>query len=79
MRPIPSRHAALLLAIAAVAGCGTPQVRDTNAAVDANPLCVSQPDRPGEPVSPQCERKTEATWSRDSRPSEPVDFGGKQP
>jgi hypothetical protein len=68
---------ALCLAISALAACGTPQVRDTNAAVDANPLCVSQPDRPGEPVSRDCERKTEASWSSDGSKSEPIDFGKK--
>jgi hypothetical protein len=69
----------LCLAMSALAACGTPQVRDTNAAVDANPLCVSQPDRPGEPVASECERKTEASWSSDSKPSEPIDFSGKKP
>jgi hypothetical protein len=69
---------ALCLALSALAACGTPQVRDTNAMVDANVLCVSQPDRPGEPVASDCERKTEAIWlSGDSKSSEPIDFGRK--
>ena len=72
------RHALLLSMVAAIAACGAPQVRDTNAAVDANPLCVSQPDQPGQPVSKDCERKTEATWSSDdAKSSEPIDFGKK--
>ena len=72
------RHAALLLVAATLAACGAPQVRDTNAAVDANPMCTSQPNRPGEPVAAECERKTEATWSSESsKSSEPIDFSGK--
>ena len=78
MRQNLLRHAALLLVASAIAACGAPQVRDTNAAVDANPLCVSQPDQPGQPVSKDCERKTEATWSSDdAKSSEPIDFGKK--
>lgn len=69
----------LCLAVSALAACGTMQVNDTNAAVDANPLCVSQPDRPGEPVAAECERKTEASWSSDSKSSEPIDFSGNKP
>ena len=71
------RHALLSSMVAAIAACGTPQVRDTNAAVDANPLCTSQPSQPGEPVASECERKTETTWSSDSKSSEPIDFGKK--
>lgn len=79
MRQKPLRHAALFLVAPALAACGAPQVRDTNAAVDANPLCVSQPNRPGEPVASECERKTETTWSSDdSKSSEPIDFSGKK-
>jgi hypothetical protein len=73
------RLAALSLVASAIAACGTPQVRDTNAAVDANPLCTSQPNRPGEPVAAECERKTETTWSSDdSKSSEPIDISGKK-
>ena len=80
MRQNLLRHVALLLVALAIAACGTPQVRDTNAAVDANPLCTSQPNRPGEPVAAECERKTETTWSsEDSKSSEPIDFTGKKP
>ena len=71
------RHAALFLAASAIAACGTMQVNDTNAAVDANPLCTSQPSQPGEPVAAECERKTESAWSSDSKSSEPIDFGRK--
>ena len=78
MRQKPLRHAALFLVASALASCGTPQVRDTNPAVDANPLCASQPSQPGEPVSTDCERKTEVNWSSgDSKASEPIDFGKK--
>ncbi|MFT3897544.1 MAG: hypothetical protein QM719_07590 [Thermomonas sp.] len=79
MRQNLSRLAALSAIALAIAACGTAQVRDTNAAVDANPLCTSQPNRPGEPVAAECERKTEATWSSgDSKSSEPIDFSGKK-
>jgi hypothetical protein len=74
-----TRHALrvsmLSLIACSLAAGGAPQVRDTNAAVDANPLCVSRPDRPGEPVAADCERKTEATWSSGDSKSEPIDFG----
>jgi hypothetical protein len=65
--------AATLLALLA-AGCGSYEVRDTNAAVDRNPACASRPDRPGEPVSRDCEREASATWSSERRDSAPVDF-----
>ena len=74
------RLSLLCLAVSALAACGTAEVRDTNAAVDANPLCTSQPNQPGEPVASECERKTETTWSSgDSSSSEPIDFSGKKP
>lgn len=73
-----SRFPASCLLALALSACGTAEVRDTNAAVDANPLCTSQPSQPGEPVSADCERKTEASWSSgDSKSSEPIDFGKK--
>lgn len=77
------RHAlglsALCLSLSVLAACGTTRVHDTNAAVDANPLCTSVPSQPGEPVAAECERKTEATWSSgDSKSSEPIDFGKKR-
>lgn len=72
------RSIAIVIATALIAGCGGMEYRDTNRAVDANPLCAARPDRPGEPVSADCERKTEATWSSEgSKESEPIDFGGK--
>ena len=77
MNRIALRVSALCLAASALAACGTPQVRDTNAAVDANPLCTSQPSQPGEPVASECERKTESAWSSDSKSFEPIDFGRK--
>lgn len=57
-----------------LAGCaGTTEYLDTNAAVDANPMCVSRSDRPGEPVSRDCERRSEGSIST-KRESQPVDF-----
>jgi len=69
----------IVLALAASA-CGGMEYKDTNAAVDANPLCVSRPDRPGEPVAKECERKTETSWSSESnkKSDEPIDFSGKK-
>ena len=66
----------LLLAATMASGCAGHNYRDTNAAVDANPLCASRPDRPGEPISPACKRETEARWSME-RESAPVDFSRK--
>lgn len=68
-----------LVAASLAAGCGGVQYRDTNAAVDANPLCASAPSQPGEPVSKDCERVREATWnSDDAKKGEPLDFSGKK-
>lgn len=68
----------ILLALAASA-CGGVEYKDTNAAVDANPLCVDSPNRPGEPVSRDCARTVEAAWnSEDKNSSEPIDFSGKK-
>lgn len=67
-----------LLAAGLLAGCSGYEVRDSNALVDRNPACVSRSDRPGEPVSRDCERTTEAGWSSDRRDSTPVDFSRKR-
>lgn len=65
---------ALCAAVFVLAGCaGSTHYLDTNAAVDANPMCVSRPDRPGEPVSRDCERKSEGSISSE-RASQPIDF-----
>ena len=69
MRSLWSLAAALPLA-----ACGTMDYRDTNVAVDNNPLCVSQPDQPGEPVSRDCERYSEWRW-RNKSDAQPVEFG----
>lgn len=63
-----------LLAATAVAACGSVEYRDTNTAVDVDPLCASQPDRPGEPGSLRCERKTETTIAPRREP--PLDLSG---
>jgi len=59
--------------IALLAGCSSYEYRDTNASVDANPLCASRPSQPGEPVSRDCERTTSGAWSTKSD-SQPIDF-----
>ncbi len=69
---------AMLLVAALATGCASHDYRDTNAAVDANPACASRADRPGEPVSADCERKAEATWSTERKSSDkPIDFSRK--
>ncbi|MDR6990066.1 hypothetical protein [Luteimonas sp. 3794] len=60
-------------AVLLLAGCGSYEYRDTHAAVDANPLCASRPDQPGEPVSRDCERESGGRWSSE-REGQPVDF-----
>ncbi|MGN7727154.1 hypothetical protein ACTJIL_15215 [Luteimonas sp. 22616] len=71
-------HAVVLLAITlSASACSGVEYRDSNAAVDANPLCASAPNRPGEPVSAECERTREATWSSEGKQQgEPLDFSG---
>ena len=54
--------------------CGSMQMRDTSAAVDADPLCASQPSQPNEPTAARCERRTEVKYERKS---EPLDLSGK--
>lgn len=69
-------HSTLPICVLALvlAGCaGTSEYYDTNAAVDANPLCTSRPDRPGEPVSRDCERVSGGSISSE-RESRPIDF-----
>lgn len=68
----------LPIVFAAIAcGCASTDFRDTNAKVDADPLCASRPDRPGDPVHADCERKAEARWSSERKDSQPLDFSGK--
>lgn len=62
----------LLLLPLALAGCATAEYRDTNAAVDADPLCTSQPDGPNDPVALRCERKS--TFELKRRETEPLDL-----
>ena len=62
----------LLLIPLALAGCATAEYRDTNAAVDADPLCASQPDGPHDPVAIRCERT--ATFEIKRRETEPLDL-----
>lgn len=69
-------RAACLPLVAALAACGSVEYKDTTAQVDADPLCVSAPDHPNEPVAANCRREQSAAWSS-QRKSEPVDFGGK--
>lgn len=68
----------LLAIIVSASACGGVEYRDSNAAVDANPLCTSMPSQPGEPVSEECKRTSGVTWSSESEDQgEPLDFSGK--
>ena len=74
------RIATLLTVTLLCSACGSIEYRDTNAAVDANPLCAGDnSDRPGEPASSKdCERTSEASWSSgQDKDDEAIDFGGK--
>ena len=74
MPPMRLPMTACVFSALLLAGCaGTSDYRDTNAAVDANPLCASRPDPPGEPVARDCERRSEGSFST-QRESRPVDF-----
>ncbi len=73
MRRLPLFSLSLALAVLASA-CGSMEMRDTNAIVDADPLCTSQPSQPNEPTAARCERKTEVKYQRKN---EPLDLGGK--
>lgn len=64
----------LVTSVWMLAACGTTGYHDPAAAVDANPLCASRPDQPGEPVSRDCDRAASGHWST-RRESRPVDFG----
>jgi len=75
----PSLLLAVLVAALSVGGCSGVEYRDTNAAVDANPLCASRADRPGEPVAKECERERAATWSSEPKVQDkPLDFSGRR-
>jgi len=70
---------AVLVPVLSASGCGGVEYRDTNAAVDANPLCASRSDRPGEPVAKDCERERAATWSSEPKAQDkPLDFSGRR-
>lgn len=73
MRRLPLLTVSLVLPLL-VSACGSMEMRDTNAAVDADPLCASQPNQPNEPTAARCGRKTEVTFERNS---EPLDLSGK--
>ena len=76
MRPHMLRHTPWLLLVLAATACGSVEYRDTHAAVNANPLCVSEPDQPNQPVARDCVREQSATW-RSERHDGKVDFSGK--
>ena len=63
------------LALLVLAGCAaSPEYRDTNAAVDANPLCASRPDQPNAPVALDCRRESSAVIYSSQDKAEAPDF-----
>lgn len=67
----------LMLSFAMTAtGCGSMEYKDTNAAVNADPLCASAQSQPNEPASLRCQRKTEVSFGAE-KSSEPLDLSGK--
>jgi hypothetical protein len=68
----------LSMSVLLAAGCGSVDYKDTNSAVDTNPLCTSQPDRPGEPVSKDCERSSSVNWNTKTEDDKPIEFGKKK-
>jgi hypothetical protein len=75
MRIVMPLIAALLLG-----ACSSTEYRDTNAAVDANPLCVGlDRDAPANLGPKECERKTETVlFQSEPKDSKPIDFSGKK-
>ncbi|MDQ2701649.1 MAG: hypothetical protein M3Y70_02300 [Pseudomonadota bacterium] len=63
-----------VVATALLSACGSVEYKDTNAAVDANPQCVSEAG-PDELPDPWCKRESSATWTIGGE-GEPVDFSG---
>ena len=74
------RIALPLTAALLLSACGSVEYRDTNAAVDANPLCVGlDRDAPVNLGPKECERKTETVLRQSgSKDSKPLDFSGKK-
>ena len=64
-----------LMAALVLCACASAEHYDTTAAVNADPLCVSDPDSPDDPVARNCVREQRVEWNSE-KPSEPVDFGG---
>jgi hypothetical protein len=74
-------HIALPLIAALLLGaCSSVGYRDTNAAVDANPLCAGLDRNAPVNLGPkECERKTETVLFQEKPKSEkPIDFSGKK-
>lgn len=76
MRIALSLIAALLLLVA----CSSVGYRDTNAAVDANPLCAGLDRNAPVNLGPkECERKTETVlFQSEPKDSKPIDFSGRK-
>ncbi|MGH8063493.1 MAG: hypothetical protein ACREO7_15925 [Pseudoxanthomonas sp.] len=74
------RIALPLIAALLLAACSSTEYRDTNAAVDANPLCVGlDRDAPVNLGPKDCERKTETVlFQSEPKDSKPIDFSGKK-
>lgn len=74
------RIALSLVAVLLLAACSSTGYRDTNAAVDANPLCVGlDRDAPVNLGPKDCERKTEAVlFQSEAKDGKSIDFSGKE-
>lgn len=69
-------HRWLPLSLVAIglSGCGSIHYYDNTTAVELDPMCAIQPDRPGEPIARRCERHNTIITGKPK--SEPLDLKG---
>ena len=74
------RIAFLPIAALLLGACSSVGYRDTNAAVDANPLCAGLDRNAPVNLGPkECERKTETVlFQSEPKDGKPIDFSGKK-
>ncbi len=66
----------LIAATLIVSACSNVETKDTTAAVDANPACLSSGGQPGAAEAPWCKRELKAEISTSSK-GEKIDFNKK--